>query len=238
MPERFVFRQVYTPDIELFAKDGEIRAKNHGAQQKCHQTSYVELVERRGTAEFAVPCGGVVNDYVPFYFSPFTSFCFTIYRENVHLRAPDGTILGLATQADRSFVVYKASTLIDDPALVTYFSNTSLNNMSIEIEFGSTVAELSNVVRWPLFDESPLGGHIPEIGYAGSCRYFLDRAEPEAHQDRNKRRMAEFLVRESVPLNLAACIVTPSTMAKSEVDTVFAAHNVEVPVLYKPGCFF
>lgn len=238
MPERFVFRQVYTPDIEFFAGDGAIRAKNHAEPQSCHQTSYIELVERRGTAEFPTPCGGVVNDYVPFYFSPWTSFSFTIFKGNVHLRSPNGEILGTATQEDRSFIVYNASTLINDPTLETCFSNTSLNNMSVEINFGASEEELREVVRWPLFDDSPVTGHIPEIGYGGCCRWFHDRAEPEEHQDRKKLRMAEFLVKDSVPLALASCVVTPSEAKKAVVQAIFDEHEVEVPVLHKPGCFF
>ncbi len=52
-----------------------------------------------------MPCGGVVNDYVPFYFSPITAFTYAIYFGNVSLTAPDGTPLGKATEDDRVFLV-------------------------------------------------------------------------------------------------------------------------------------
>jgi hypothetical protein len=92
MPSRFVFRQIYYGDLDCFLADGEIRSKNHPNMQACHQTSYQEIVDRRGTAEFQMPCGGVVNDYVAFYFSPLTAFTFTIDRGNVNLRDLDGSI--------------------------------------------------------------------------------------------------------------------------------------------------
>ncbi len=238
MPERFVFRQVYTPDISLFARDGEIRARNHEFPQACHQTSYIELVERRGTDQFQMPCGGVVNDYVPFYFAPRTAFSFTIYRGNVQLRDPSGVSLGKATQGERTFVVYEASRLIAEPTLTTYFSNTALNNKSIEIEFGSTDNELESVVNWALFDDSPMVGRVQEIGYNGCCKYFHDRAEPEIHQDRKSSRMAEFLVKSAVPLKLASCLLTPNEIKKQEVEKILRAVGVDTPVYSKPGCFF
>ncbi len=55
MPNRFIFRQVYAGDLSRFLADGEIRAKNHAVPQPCHQTSYQDIVDRRGTAEFAMP---------------------------------------------------------------------------------------------------------------------------------------------------------------------------------------
>lgn len=238
MGDRFVFRQVYTPDIELFARDGEVRAKNHANAQACHQTSYAELVDRRGTAEFQMPCGGVVNDYVPFYFSPFTAFCYTIYKGNVQLRNPDGAILGRATQDERSFLVFKAATLINHEGLETYFSNTALNNKTIDIEFGTSMGQLETVVKWSLFDDPPMSGMIPEVGYKGCCPYFLSKADPERYQDRSPRRMAEFLVKSAVPLNLAECVLTPSAEKKAQVEAVLAAYGINLPVHFKSGCFF
>lgn len=80
MPDRFIFRQVYYKDLKTFLADGEVRSKNHKSPQLCHPTSYPNIVNRRGTDAYQMPCGGVVNDYVPFYFSPITAFTFTIYK--------------------------------------------------------------------------------------------------------------------------------------------------------------
>ena len=111
VPNRFIFRQVYFGDLPIFLADGEIRAKNHASPQLCHQTSYQEIVNRRGTNEFPVPCGGVVNDYVPFYFSPLSSFTYTIHRGNVPLISPGGVNLGIAQDEERVFFVCQADDL-------------------------------------------------------------------------------------------------------------------------------
>lgn len=185
-----------------------------------------------------MPCGGVVNDYVPFYFSPITAFCYTIHRGNVHLRSPDGQILGVARQEDRSFIVYKAADLLNNNDLTTYFSNTSLNNKSIDIVFGNSFDDIHNVVSWNLFDDQPLTAQINEIGYEGCCRFFKNSANPERYQDRSQRRMAEFLVRDAVPLSLACCIVSPHDDSKQSVENILSDHQIDIPVYVKPGCFF
>ena len=114
MPERFVFREVDYRDIRTFLRDGEVRSKNHTSPQACHQTSYQNLVNRRGTDIFQVPGGGVVNDYVAFYFSPFTSFTFAIHRgEKVTVVDPQGRPLGPSRLEDRVFVVCKVSAIAE-----------------------------------------------------------------------------------------------------------------------------
>lgn len=235
--ERFVFRQVHTADMAMFAADGELRAKNHECPQACHQTSYADLVNRRGTDEFRMPCGGVVNDYVPFYFSPVTAFCFAIHQRKVELKAPSGETLRKARKEDRCFIVYRADDLIENRDLQTFFSNTSLNNRSIEIEFGNALDDLEKIVSWKLFDDDPMIGKIPEIGYGGCCRWFHNRDTPEEHQDRKQRRMAELLVHESVPLNLASAVVVQCEDDKVFVEGELEKHNIEVPVIIQNGCF-
>ncbi len=90
LPQRFIFRMTHYLDVPVFLNDGALHAKNHPNPQKCHQASYDDIVNRRGEAVFSTPCGNVVNDFVPFYFSPTTSMDYTIHRGNVCLKRPDG----------------------------------------------------------------------------------------------------------------------------------------------------
>lgn len=237
MPDRFVFRQVYLDDIPLFLADGEIRAKNHESPQRCHQTSYQEIVDRRGSDEFKMPCGGVVNDYVPFYFSPITAFTYTIHCGNVQLRTHDGTVLRTAEQESRAFFVAKA-TRIFDSGLDIYFSNVALNSMALDIELDSDPKRLESVVNWSVFDESPRTAFVPEVGYEGVCSWFHSRDTPVRHQNRSKERMAEFLVRRAVPLDVFECVVVHNTTAAGQVEAMIARSGAHLPVIVKRGCYF
>lgn len=236
MPERFVFRQVDYRDIATFLADGEIRAKNHAAPQACYQTSYQNLVDRRGTDMFQVPGGGVVNDYVAFYFSPLTSFTCSIHRGGVNVLDPDGNFVSLSRRDDRVFIVCKISDLFNSGMQCCY-SDFALNSNAPLPTVVADPNQLETHVQWSVFDDPPMTANIPEIGYAGVCQYFNSRGSPPRYQLRRQQRMAEFLAHTSVPLSQVACIVTPTDGMNSHLQTMMAASPWGIPVLKKPGCF-
>jgi hypothetical protein len=179
----------------------------------------------------------VVNDYVPFYFSPITAFTYTIHRGNVQLRAHDGTLLGTAVQDDRAFFVARASKIFAS-GLKFYFSNVALNSLALDIELEDDPARLEAVVKWSVFDESPRTASIPEIGYDGVCSWFHSRDTPVEHQNRSKERMAEFLIRNSVPLDAFECVIVHNPSAASQVGSMMASSGVQLPVYIKRSCYF
>ena len=236
MPERFVFRQVDYRDVPTFLADGEVRSKNHPDQQACHQTCYQNLVQRRGTAEFQLPFGGVVNDCVAFYFSPLTSFTCSIHRGNVQVIPPNGGEPTSYRLEDRVFLVANVSDLFR-AGLQCCFSNYALNSTVPEPVVINDPNLLETHIKWAMFDDTPLAGSIPEIGYGGSCQYFNSRAIPERYQIRKPIRMAEFLVQTMVPLRLFRCVVAPNEQRKTLVQQQVQAAGYRLPVLSKPGCF-
>lgn len=236
MPERFVFRQVDYRDIPTFLADGEVRSKNHPNQQVCHQTSYQNLVQRRGTEEFRLPFGGVVNDCVAFYFSPLTSFTCAIHRGGVQVIPPNGGEVTKSRLEDRVFFVAKVSELYG-AGLQCCFSNYALNSTVPEPAVINDSGLLETHINWTMFDDYPLTGGIPEIGYSGSCQYFHSKDTPERYQLRKPIRMAEFLVQTAVPLHQFACVVAPNEQRKTLVQERVQAAGYQLPVFSKPGCF-
>jgi hypothetical protein len=236
MPGRFLFRQIDYRDIGTFLQDGEIRAKNHASPQRCYQTSYANLVNRRGTAMFQVPGGGVVNDYVAFYFSPYTSFTCSIHRGGVEVVDPSGRNLGPSRLDDRVFVVCRATDL-GNAGLNCCYSDFALNSDAFSPTISSDLSQIETHVHWNVFDDYPLTASIPEVGYEGVCKYFGSRATPPKYQLRKEQRMAEFLVHSSVPLGQVACVVTPSDGMKIKIQAEMAVSAWNIPVYAKPGCF-
>ncbi len=236
MAELFVFRQVDYMDITTFLADGEVRSKNHPNQQACHQTSYQNLVQRRGTSEFQLPFGGVVNDCVAFYFSPLTSFACSIHRGGVQVIPPHGEPPTTSCLEDRVFLVAKISDLYR-ANLQCCFSNYALNTTVPEPVVTNVPQLLETHIKWELFDEGPLAGSIPEIGYGGSCKYFHNKATPERYQLRKPIRMAEFLVKTAVPLKLFSCVIVPNEQRCALVQRQIQDAGYQLPVFSKPGCF-
>lgn len=78
---------------------------------------------------------------------------------------------------------------------------------------------LDSVVDWPLM----------------AARMWNNTADDP---DRMRRRMAEFLVYESVPLSCIAGIAVRTQGMKDQVDRLLAASTVRLPVRMQPGWYF
>lgn len=168
---RFIFRQIDYRDLNTFLVDGEIRAKNHENPQSCHQTSHASIVQRRGQHGFNLPTGGVVNDYVPFYFCPVTSFAYVINIGNVAVMSPEGAPLGNSSWQDRLFFVFKVDDIVGTD-LTWCYSNYALNATVPIPVVVNDISLLETHIDWSLFDEYPITASIPEIGYRGCCKFF------------------------------------------------------------------
>ncbi|MDX1016377.1 DUF4433 domain-containing protein [Sinorhizobium medicae] len=233
---RFIFRMTHYRDCARFFADKELRSKNHNHAQLCHQTSYASIVNRRGT-DYQTPCGRAINDHVAFYFAPLTSMAYTIYMGNVDLIDPDGVAQGKATMDDRVFFVAGVDKFADSQ-LPFWFSDIACNSKSPPPRFDSDLSKIETHVDWSLFDDGYYAAAIPEIGYTGVTRYCGNRDDPVRYQDRGRRRMAEFLVRDAIPLTLFDCIITKTDWIKAQVESMMHGTGVDLPVLAKRGCYF
>jgi len=100
------------------------------------------------------------------------------------------------------------------------------------------LANLETHVAWSMFDDPPFKAQITEIGYGGVCEYFASRASPQKYQNRSQQRMAEFLVKDAVPLSLVTCIVAKDEKMKQHLHPMMDASHWDIPILVKPGCYF
>jgi len=235
---RHIFRQVDYRDLECFLRDGEIRSKRHFPIQKCHQTSHVSIVDRRGTQDaYPMPCGGTVNDYVPFYFSPLTSFTYSVYKSNVQVISPKGNLLGMSSQKDRIFFVGRTER-IHQLGLTYCFSNLPLNARAPLPTVEQNLDKLEDIVHWRVFDEPPRYGAIQEIGYLGVHGTFRSEANPNWKMNRSRERMAEFLVRDTVPMNALDCIIVENDAMKNRLQPIVDKYPHQLPIYINRGCFW
>ena len=233
---RFLFRMTYYRNLQRYLSDGAVYAKNSPHVQPGYRISFDEIVARRGTAAFGTPCGSTVNDFVPFYFSPITKMAYTIHAENVDLKAPTDENLGRASMDDVAYLVVHPNRLFASGRRC-WFTDIACNS-GIPPTYEDDPDKLGDLVSWPLFDDAPYTAQIPEIGYGGVCRWQHDRDEPPAHQQRSKKRMAEFLVKDHLRMDEVSCIVLKTDQHEGEVRSWVAAAGVTIPVLVKPACYF
>lgn len=102
----------------------------------------------------------------------------------------------------------------------------------------ANLANLETHIAWSMFDDPPFKALIPEIGYEGVCEYFASRASPQKYQNRSKQRMAEFLVKDAVPLSLVTCVIVRDQDMKQHLQPIMDASQWNIPILVKPGCYF
>jgi hypothetical protein len=221
-------------NLETFFASGAEFAKDHPQGAPRYRISFDAIVARRGTV-FAVPSGEAVNAFVPFYFSPSTKMAYSIHCGNVPLRDPAGQDLGPASMDDVAFMVVDPKTLFDS-GRECWFTDQACNS-AIVPTYESDPQRLTDHVEWSLFDDIPTMATIPELGYAGVCRYQHDR-DAVPHQQRSKKRMAEFLVKDYLGMDELSGIVLKSDKRHAKVATWMQQAGSTVPLLVKPGCFF
>jgi len=232
---RFAFRQVDYRDLNKFLSDDGIFSKNHTPIQKCHQTSYKQLVERRGTNLFEMPGNRVINDFVSFYLSPISSFTYTIHQGNVPVTDPAGNELGMSKMDDRVFIVCNIDRVVSNIS-DCYYSNYALNSKALSPEIFDNFSKIEENVFWDVFDDPPMTAEIPEIGYNGVCKFFSSNINIK-YQTRKEKRMAEFLVYNELPWDLIECIILPDNSKLLYVQSLISSYKKTTPVYVKPGCF-
>ena len=189
---RFAFRQVDYRDLNKFLSDDGIFSKNHKPIQKCHQTSYKQLVERRGTSLFEMPGNRVINDFVSFYLSPISSFTYTIHQGNVPVTDPAGNELGMSKMDDRVFIVCNIDRVVSNIS-DCYYSNYALNSKALSPEIFDNVSEIEENVSGEVCDDPPRTAERQEIGNKGVRKVVRSNINIKNKKCKEKR-MAEILV--------------------------------------------
>ncbi len=164
------------------------------------------------------PPGGVLHDYVPFYFAPRSPMLSAIdhgrvancqwrQRDIVHLE----TTVDLVVAGNVPFVFYD-------------------RNATLAFSRAFTVLERLDAVAWDLLTESPT--------LDGFCKYWQNRLDVEKHADRMERRQAEFLVRDRVRLERIVGIGVSDADRAADVSTILAAAGVNLRLEVKPDWYF
>lgn len=158
----------------------------------------------------AVPMGpgGVVADYVPFYFAARSPMLYTINRGNVP-----------AYQDGQDPLVY----LVTDVARLQHvgcrFVFTDRNAYYQTATYAEDPAHLDELVDWPLME---------------ATMWNNTATEP----DRVERRMAEFLVHGSVPFPAVAAVGVRSEAMNTAVAEVLGTLDDPPKVVVRPDWYF
>jgi len=179
-------------NLESILSAGRLLAYNAMRAAKTQYTNiaYENIQDRR--ARIRVPCGagGVLHDYVPFYFAPRSSMLYTINRGNV----PNYT-------QGQEAVIHLVSHVEDIDAR---------GDLDFVFTDGHAVMEFTT-----FFDEL---NYLDNIDWdVMESRYWRDTNEDN---DRKRRRQAEFLVRNFFPWELIIKIGFINSTIKAKTENI------------------
>jgi hypothetical protein len=177
-----IFHITAIDNLPSIALQGGLLAKSRVAALgvQAADIAYQQIQGRRAVKAVPLGPGGNLHDYVPFYFAPRSPMLKTIDGGNVAgCRYRQRDIVHLRTSVER--VIEMGGRYV--------FSNA---NAAIAIvEFFNDIIRLDEV-DWSLLLENPR--------IEGYCKYWNNRADNPRYVRRMEKRMAEFLVHDSVPL--------------------------------------
>lgn len=166
------------------------------------------IKERRRRRAVPIAPGGVVADYVPFYFAPRSPMLYSIYRGNVPEYAEGtGALVYLVSTIERLIEVGCAVVTTDRNAVLRY------------AEFRQGLDGLDGLIDWPLM----------------RARMWNDTIE---EPDRMERRMAECLVHEVVPWEAFMEVHVRNVDRRAEVEAALGLGIAPGRVRVTPDWYF
>lgn len=207
-------------NLPAICREGALLSKNAGAAAGVGYQSIAHHGAQGARAGRAVPNppGGLVHDYVPFYFAPRSPMLFAING---------GQVAGC--QWHQSDIVHLETTveqvIAGNIPFVFYDRNATL-------AFSRAFTDLAHMdeVAWGLLTEQPT--------LDGFCKYWQSKLNVERYADRMERRQAEFLVHGRVPLECFVRIGVIDGNRAAEVRAILAASGVNLPVEVKTDWYF
>lgn len=198
--------------LETLLKHGLL--SDNAAQQAGVLTTEVgnlRIKEARRRQSVPHSPGGVVADYVPFYFAPRSPMMYSISCGNVpSYRGGTEPLMYLLSTLERLYEVGPLPLLTDRNASLAYTRYRHFDPADL-------VAD--GFIDWSLMD----------------TKYWANTPD---EPDRRERRMAEALVHHRVPWEAITHIATRSQHVADEVLARLGAERPSVPVLVRPNWYF
>lgn len=210
-----IFHITAIPNLASIVKSKMLHANSLLQKKRIKHTNiaYQGAQGKRATKLVAKPPGGVIHDYVPFYFAP---------RSPMLAAINSGLVEGCAhRQLDIVHFVSTVEAVVKEGLdFVFYDHNATLN-------FAKCFNDLADMdkIDWDLFFEAPR--------LDGYCQYYFDNVNNPRYIRRKATRQSEFLVHKTFPLSLMDCVGVYSKEKAAEVQAIFDDAKIDIPVAVK-----
>lgn len=214
-----IFHITAIPNLTGIARSKRLYANSVLQKKKVRHANiaYQGAQGKRATKLVAKPPGGVIHDYVPFYFAPRSPMLAAVDAglvEDCDYRQPDIV----------HFVSTVEAVVEEGLDFVFYDHNATLN-------FAKCFNDLADIgkIDWDLFFEAPR--------LDGYCKYYFDNVNNPRYIRRKATRQAEFLVHKSFPLSLMDSVGVYSEEKAAEVKEIFDEADIDISIEVKPAWY-
>ena len=212
MPENFqrqtyIYRISHYENLESTLRNGIYCRNSSSCDPDYINIGHRNLIEKRGQRIVPLSPGGVLNDYIPFYFAPRSPKLFSIHNGSVQ-----GCNYG---QNEIIYIVSSIETIKKANIRFVFTDGHAYQNIS---KFFNDERDLNQV------DQSIMG-----------AKYWNNT---DQDNDRMRRRMAEFLIYEFVPVNCILAIIVYNDEIKNKVDSIQQNCQTQINVSIKKTWYF
>lgn len=187
-----IYHITHIKNLPLIINSGGLIAFNRLRQQQADYTNiaYEQIQDRRAMKQVPCGAGGVLHDYVPFYFAPRSPMLYTVHRGNVP-SYQDG-------QTQIIHLVLEIEAIANQNLAFAYTDGHAIMDYS---DFYDDLNFLDSAIDWDLMRSN----------------YWFDTDD---EPNRKCRRQAEFLVYQFVPWTLIKSIGVINDNIKIKVETI------------------
>ncbi|MFC5409139.1 DUF4433 domain-containing protein [Larkinella bovis] len=167
---------------------------------------FQRLIESRGKTPVKVPPSGVLNDYVPFYFTPRSPMLFMINKGQV----PDYK----GIQEELIYLVSNVNVIQNAGRLFVF------TDRHAKLDYAQHFNDCSRLVDldWATIQSDNWGQQYGVL--------------------KKEKKQAEFLVYQTVPINLIQGIVCHNETIKNSVEVAMEEAKVFLPVVCRPKFYY
>ena len=208
-PERgLLFHFTHMANLESIVRNG-LSCDAHAQDGQLQvEVGNQDIKERRRSRMVPVPPGGVVADYVPFYFAARSPMLYVIWRGQVPTyQAGQEDVVYLVTTIERVAASGIPSVFTDRNATLGY------------AEFSDYLGEIDSVIDWDLMEA------------------MIWKDQP-GDWDRKERRMAEFLVHQRLPWEHVVGIGVLDDVRRAKVEAILASLDERTPVRTRRNWYY
>ena len=201
-------------NLEMICQQGALLSKTKSQQLGLlyNNIAHSGAQGARAVKTVTDPPGGLVHEFVPFYFAPRSPMLSAIHNGRVQ-----------NCNYDQTDIIYFETTI--EYALHRGLENFVFYDRNATLDYSQCFTDLNQLassVDWLTMTESPR--------LDGFCKYFMNTHANPRYVDIVEKRQAEFLIKEHVPLDWMTRIGVSDEAKALVAQSILAQNNVNLAV--------